>query len=92
MIVFYCSVHRKTERDTDKKSMASQADGASARIRYDAIRDAILTCARKPTRVSLIYCTETTTKKSKTEKLKSKTDMLEVTVKVWEIHVVSPEE
>ena len=27
-------------------------------IRYDTIRDAILTCARKPTRVSLIYRTE----------------------------------
>ena len=31
--------------------------------RYDTIRDAILTCARKPTRVSLIYRTEPTTKK-----------------------------
>jgi len=30
-------------------------------IEYDTIRDAILTCARKPTRVSLIYRTETTT-------------------------------
>jgi len=35
---------------------------------YDTIRDAILTCARKPTRVSLIYRTEPTTKKCKTEK------------------------
>ena len=43
-------------------------------IRYDTIRDAILTCARKPTRVSLIYRTEPTTKKWKTEKVK--TDML----------------
>jgi len=31
--------------------------------RYDTIRDAILTCARKPTKVSLIYRTEPTTKK-----------------------------
>jgi len=31
--------------------------------RYDTIRDTILTCARKPTKVSLIYRTETTTKK-----------------------------
>ena len=38
---------------------------------YDTIRDAILTCARKPTWVSLIYRTETTTKKCKTEKLES---------------------
>jgi len=40
---------------------------------YDTIRDVTLTCARKPTRVSLIYRTVTTTKKYKTEKkLKSK--------------------
>ena len=37
---------------------------------YDTIRDAILTCARKPTWVSLIYRTEPTTKKCKTEKTK----------------------
>jgi len=42
------------------------------RVRYDTIRDAILTCARKPTWVSLIYRTEPTTTKCKTEKLKSK--------------------
>ena len=41
-------------------------------VTYDTIRDAILTCARKPTRVSLINRTETTTKKCKTEKLKTK--------------------
>jgi len=40
---------------------------------YDTTRDAILTCARKATWVCLIYCTETITKKCKTEKkLKSK--------------------
>ena len=39
-------------------------------LRYDTTRDAILTCARKPTWVSLIYRTEPTTKKCKTEKLK----------------------
>jgi len=37
-------------------------------IRYDTIRDAILTCARKPTWVSLIYRTEPITKSVKTEK------------------------
>ena len=42
------------------------------RLRYDTIWDAILTCARKPTSVSLIYRTETTTKNCKTEKIKSK--------------------
>ena len=39
---------------------------------YDTIRDAIITCARKPTRVSSIYRTEPTTKKCKTEKLDSR--------------------
>jgi len=43
-----------------------------AKLRYDTIRDAILMCAQKPTWVSLIYCAETTTKKWKTEKLKSR--------------------
>jgi len=41
-------------------------------VRYDTIRDAISTCARKPIRVSLVYRTEPTTKKCKTENLKSK--------------------
>jgi len=53
---------------------------------YDTIRDAILTCARKLTRVGLIYRTETTTENCKTEKLKSKNSYaIEVTVKVWGI-------
>jgi len=38
----------------------------------DTIRDAILTFARKPTRVSLVCHPEPTTKKCQTEKLKSK--------------------
>jgi len=58
-------------------------------LRYDTIQDAILTCARKPTWVGLIYRTKTTTKNCKTEKLKSKRDILEVTVKVLGNHVVS---
>jgi len=33
----------------------------SIEVRYDMIRDAVLTCARKPTRVSSIYRTEPTT-------------------------------
>ena len=54
-------------------------------IRYDTIRDAILTCAQKPTWVSLIYRTEPTAKKCKTEKLKRKKRICsEVTVTVWE--------
>ena len=59
--------------------------------RYDTIRDAILTCARKPTRVSLIYRTEPTTKKCKTEKLKSKNGYAQK-LTVWGIRVISPEE
>jgi len=40
----------------DHGSPAHQSDRiARGTIRYDTIRDAILTCARKPTRVSLIY-------------------------------------
>ena len=58
-------------------------------MRHGTIRDAILTCARKPTWVCWIYCTESTTKKCKTEKLKSKNGYAQV--RVWGIHVVSPE-
>jgi len=39
---------------------------------YDTIRDAILTCDQKLKQESLIYLTKPTTKKWKTEKLKSK--------------------
>jgi len=42
----------------------------SVTIRYDTIRDAILTCARKLTRVILIYRTEPTIKKCKNRKTK----------------------
>jgi len=59
-------------------------------ILYDTIRDAILTCARNPTWVSLIYRTESTTKKCKTEKLKSKKNRIcsEVKWTVWGIHAI----
>ena len=40
--------------------------------KYNTIQDAILMCTRKLTWISLIYRTETTTKKCKREKLKSK--------------------
>jgi len=59
---------------------------------YDAIRDAILTCARKPTRVGLIYRTETTTKNCKTEKLKCKSRYVRSNSKSLGNHVVSSEE
>ena len=55
-----------------------QAFHTAQGVRYDTIRDAILTCARKPTRVSLIYRTETTAKKCKTQKLKSKNGYAEM--------------
>ena len=61
-------------------------------IRYDTIRDAISTCARKPTWVGLIYRTETTTKNCKTEKLKSKNRYARSNSKSRRNHVVSPEE
>ena len=48
---------------------------ASSYCRYDTIRDAILTCARKPTRVGLIHRTEPTSKNCKTDKLKSKNSL-----------------
>jgi len=51
-------------------------DGANPIIiRYETILEAILTCAQKPTQVSLICSTEPETKKRKREKVK-KTDML----------------
>ena len=53
--------------------------------RYDTIRDAILTCARKPTWVSLIYRTEPTTKMWKNRKTKSRKQICS------EITVNSPE-
>jgi len=49
---------------------------ARLEIRYDTIRDAILTYARKPTWVSLIYCTEPTTKKCKNRKTKSRKQIM----------------
>jgi len=45
-------------------------------IVYCTIRDAILACARKLTQVSLIYRTESTTKKREKEEINSKKDML----------------
>ena len=57
------------------------------------IRDAILTCARKPTRVSLIYRTEPTTKKCKNRKTKSRKQICsEITVISLGIRVVNHEE
>ena len=61
-------------------------------MRYDTIRDAILTCARKPTGVGLIYRTETTSKNCKTEKLKSKSRYVRSNSKSLGNHVVSSEE
>ena len=52
---------------------------SSSTIRYDTIRDAMLTCARKPTWVRLIYRTEPTTKKCKNRK-KLKQIWQEITV------------
>ena len=54
----YCNTHRRSA-DT---------------IRYDTIPDAILTCVRKPTWVSLIYRTEPTTKRCKNRRKKQKVE------------------
>jgi len=59
---------------------------------YNTIWDAILTCARKPTWVGLIYRTKTTTKNCKTEKLKSKSRYVRCNSKSLGNHVVSSEE
>ena len=61
--------------------------------RRNTIRDAILTCARKPTYVGLIYRTETTTKNCKREKLKTtKTAYARGNRKSLRNYVVSAEE
>jgi len=60
--------------------------------RCNTIRDAILTCAGKPTRVSLIYRTETTTKNCKTEKLKRENRYARSNSKSLVNHVVSSDE
>jgi len=62
-----------------------------AALNRDTIRDAILTFARKPTRVGLIYRTETTTKNCETEKLKSKRRYVRSNSKSLGNHVVSSE-
>jgi len=50
-------------------------------VGYDTIRDVILTCARKPTWISLIYRTQPTTKKCKNRKTKSRKQICsEITV------------
>ena len=75
---------RKFIRQTMHRYMVVQSRNHRYRygtdtIRYDTIRDVILTRARKPTWVSLIYRTETTTKKCKnwkTKRWKVKKDML----------------
>ena len=71
-------------------SLASVETGGYDTIRE--IRDAILTCARKPTKVSLIYHTETTTENCKTEKLKSKNRYVRSNSKSLGNRVVDPEE
>jgi len=74
-------------------SIAGQSTSRLHHSPCDTTRDAILTCARKLTRVSLICRTETTTKNCKTEKkLKSKNGYGRSNSKSPRNHVVSPEE
>ena len=56
---------RESTFDADSLAKPNVLITSRMTSRCDTIRDAILTCARKPTRVSLIYRTEPTTKKCK---------------------------
>jgi len=97
-----CAVIPVAARPTDARDYFSGAysnfpggntgGGVCGLWRYDTIRDAILTCARKPTWVGLIYRTETTTKNCKTEKLKSKNRYVTSNSKSLGNRVVSCEE
>ena len=49
-----CRTRGQTDRRTDTRALYRPCSA------YDTIRDAMLTCVRKPTQVSLIYRTETT--------------------------------
>ena len=75
-ITYWCVVDMMCTAVRDWARASRHDDARSVRhrqydtIRYDTIRVAILTCARKPTWVSLIYRTETTTKKCKNRKTK----------------------
>ena len=71
-VVWNCSPIFETRISCSTLHVRTYCNLTSATKGYDTIRDAILTCARKPTWVRLIYRTEPTTKKWKTEKLKSK--------------------
>jgi len=62
-------------------------------VPIDTIRDAILTCALKLTRVCLIYRTKPTTKYGKKKNYKVENRYAQKCQQtVWGIHVVSPEE
>ena len=80
----------------DRQRRAPRSNGAAASntgsvvlTRYDTIRDAILTCVRKPTWIGLIFRTETTTKNCKIEKLNSKSRYVRSNSKSLGNHVVS---
>ena len=80
-----------TDHVTSRRSPSINRKFTVLQIRYDTIRDAILTCARKPTWIGLIYRTETTTKNCKTEKLKSKSRYVRINSKSLGNHVVHSE-
>ena len=63
-------------------TITNMSDVTSAE-RYDTIRDAILTCGQTLTWVSLIYHMEPTSKKWKTEKLKSKNQIWAEIIECW---------
>jgi len=82
----------RSEVAGDRMCQSCSSAATAGRIRYDMIRGAILTCARKPTSVGLIYRTETTTKNCKIENLKSKSRYVRSNSKSLGNHVVSSEE
>ena len=79
---------RETACDVQRWSSTSLSQG----MRHDTIRYAVLTCARKPIWVGLIYRTETTTRNCKTEKLKSTNRCARSDSRSLGNRVVSPEE
>jgi len=56
-----CMKLRVQDQEEDQRGPGERLSERT--VKLDTIRDTILTCARKPTQVSLIYRTEPTTKK-----------------------------
>ena len=66
MVIYVQQAAVDSHTDTDHAT--SVTIGRNLWLRYDTTRDVLLTCAGKPTCVSLIYRTEPTIKKCKNRK------------------------